>query len=184
MFQGERFKSTVNHLVTLLFETINDQQQSAHEFSNLQIETECKLRARRCHRQSVERFSMQSVFIKTNWPGEIQKDSTVLFKFLQRRPQSCLYLPFHFNYRLRSGNLSENIVTRLPPWIRITWFPKKVNLQEFVLLTLVQVNNGYWCRQNILVWGQKVPFKLLKKKGDKGDISAAIISWYNEHECL
>lgn len=46
---------TINHLVTLLFETIND-QQCAREFSRLLIEIECKLKAhsqRCCHQQSV-----------------------------------------------------------------------------------------------------------------------------------
>lgn len=56
MLQGERFLSTINHLVTLFFKTINDRQQSAREFSNLQIETESKLgthRVCRCHWQCV-----------------------------------------------------------------------------------------------------------------------------------
>lgn len=81
MLAGERFVLAINNLVVLLLSTTND-LLSACAFHNLLIEIECKLRSRQRQRAlapSKGRFSMQSVFIKTNWPWEIQKDLTVPF---------------------------------------------------------------------------------------------------------
>lgn len=96
---------------------------------------------------------MQSVFIKTNWPGELQKDTTELFLVFLEAPTISPISTFPFQVHAQKW---ETVTKPCDETVSLNQNNlKKVNLLKFVLLTLVQVNNDCKCRQNILVQGQQ-----------------------------
>lgn len=80
---------------------------------------------------------MQSVFIKTNQPGEIQKgsNSAFFFFFFCSGTHSTAYIYLSISTRRSEvADCQETLCDKAClPWIRITRF-KKVNVQEFCLV--------------------------------------------------
>lgn len=80
---------------------------------------------------------MQSVFIKTNRPGEIQKgsNSAFFFFFFCSGTHSTAYIYLSISTRRSEvADCQETLCDKAClPWIRITRF-KKVNVQEFCLV--------------------------------------------------